>query len=442
MQCKLRQWALRRTKPFGTALALALSTASLCAQTTPQPSPSAAPQVWTWDAVKDRFQLNNPNLLASRLNIDELKAEEITAHLRPNPDFTLSADGTQVAPSHGVWTPFAGTFVSPGVSYLFERRNKRGLRYEVAKEGTAIGIAQQSDSERNLLFNLRNAFVGVLQAKAVLHVAQDNLDAYDKILRVSRDRFQAGDIARIDLDRLELQRLQYESDLQTALVNLRTTKINLLALINDRRPVDSFDLDGAFDFSEDILSLDDYRKNALDARPDLRAAVLSVKQAETNAQLAEANGSVDPTLGVWFTHNGSFNNPDALNTIGASVSIPLRIFDTNQGEKLRTKIDIKRNEQLRRGVETQVYSDVDSAYATLASDINLLKPYKRQYLEQAVRVRDTVLFSYQHGGASLLDFINAESEYRTVQLSYVNLVGSYLTAAAQLNLAVGREVIQ
>lgn len=336
----------------------------------------------------------------------------------------------------------AGTFVSPSVSYLFERRNKRGLRYEVAKEGTAIGIAQQSDSERNLLFNLRNAFVGVLQAKAVLHVAQDNLDAYDKILRVSRDRFQAGDIARIDLDRLELQRLQYESDLQTALVNLRTTKINLLALIDDRRPVDSFDLDGPFDFSEDILALDDYRKDALDARPDLRAAVLSVKQAETNAQLAEANGSVDPTLGVWFTHNGSFNNPDALNTIGASVSIPLRIFDTNQGEKLRTKIDIKRNEKLRQGVETQVYSDVDSAYATLASDINLLKPYKRQYLEQAVRVRDTVLFSYQHGGASLLDFINAESEYRTVQLSYVNLVGSYLTAAAQLNLAVGREVIQ
>jgi cobalt-zinc-cadmium efflux system outer membrane protein len=431
-----------KIRALGVRLAIALSAVSLSAQTTPQPAPSAAPQVWTWDAVKDRFQLNNTTLLAGILNIDELKAQEITAHLRPNPDFTLSADGTQIAPSHGVWQPFAGTFVSPSVSYLFERRNKRGLRYEAAKEGTAIGIAQQSDSERNLLFNLRNAFVGVLQAKAVLHVAQDNLDAYDKILRVSRDRFQAGDIARIDLDRLELQRLQYESDLQTALVNLRTTKINLLALIDDRRPVDSFDLDGVFDFSEDILSLDDYRKDAVDARPDLRAAVLSVKQAETNAQLAEANGSVDPTLGVWFTHNGSFNNPDALNTIGASVSIPLRIFDTNQGEKLRTKIDIKRNEKLRQGVETQVYSDVDSAYATLASDINLLKPYKRQYLEQAVSVRDTVLFSYQHGGASLLDFINAESEYRTVQLSYVNLVGSFLTAAAQLNLAVGREVIQ
>jgi len=276
----------------------------------------------------------------------------------------------------------------------------------------------------------------------VLRLAQDNLDYYDKLLKISRDRFQAGDIARIDLDRLELQRLQYESDLQTALVNLRTTKINLLALLDDRRPVDSFDLDGPYDFSEDVLSLDEYRKDASDTRPDLRAALLTVQQAETNYKLAQANGSTDPTIGVWFTHNGSFNNPDALNTIGASVSIPLRIFDSNQGEKLRTKIDIKRSGKLRDGVETQVYSDVDSAYAVLNSNINLLKPYKRQYLDQALRVRDTVLFSYQHGGASLLDFLNAQTEYRTVQLSYVNLIGAYLTAAAQMNLAVGREVIQ
>ena len=423
-------------------VAVVLGNVILWCQTPPQPGVSPPQQIWTWDQVKEQFQLNNTTLLASKLNIDELKAQEITAHLRPNPDFTLTADGTQITPSHGVWQPFAGTFVSPGVSYLFERRNKRGLRYEAARQGTAIGAAQSSDSERTLLFNLRTAFAGILQAKAVLRLANDNLQYYDKVLKVSRDRFQAGDIARIDLDRLELQRLQYESDLQNAEVNLRTTKINLLALLDDRRPVESFDIDGAFDFREDLLPVDNYRKEAVDARPDLRAAVLTVKQAETNYKLAEANGSADPTVGVWFTHNGSFNNPDAVNTIGASVSIPLRIFDRNQGEKLRTKIDISRNEKLRQGVETQVYSDVDSAYATLNSNINLLKPYKRQYLEQAVRVRDTVFFSYQHGGASLLDFLNAESEYRTVELSYVNLVGSYLTAAAQLNQAVGREVIQ
>ncbi len=423
------------------SLALLVGIAPAWSQVAGQPPSTPPSQIWNWKQVKEKFELDNTTLLAGKLNVDELKAQEITAHLRPNPDFTLSADGTQIAPSHGVWQPFAGTFVSPGVSYLFERHNKRNLRFEAAKQGTAIGAAQQSDTERTLLFNLRTAFVGVLQAKAILKLAQDNLDYYDRLLKVSRDRFQAGDIARIDLDRLELQRLQYQSDLQNALVTLRTAKINLLALLDDRRPVDSFDVDGTFDFREDLLANDDYRKQALDTRPDLRAAVLSVQQAETNYKLAEANGSTDPTIGVWFTHNGSFNNPDAVNTVGASVNIPLRIFDKNQGEKLRTKIDISRNEKLRQGVETQVYSDVDSAYALVNSDIELLKPYKQQYLQQAVRVRDTMQFSYQHGGASLLDFLNAESEYRTVELSYVNLVGTYLTAAAQLNLAVGREVI-
>ena len=420
-----------------TALTPCIVGAQSYSQTAPQPV-----QIWTWDHVKDAFLLQNTTLMASKLNIDELKAEEITAHLRPNPSFTLSSDGTQITPSHGHWQPFAGTLVSPSVSYLFERRNKRNLRYQVAKEGTAIGAAQSDDTERTLLFNVRSAFVGVLQAKAVVKVSQDNLNYYDQILKISRDRYQAGDIASIDLDRLELQRLQYESDLQNALVNLRTSKINLLALLDDHRPVDSFDLEGLFDFKEDLLALDDYRKDALNTRPDLRAALLTVKQAQTNYELAEANGSVDPTVSVWFTHNGSFNNPDALNTLGASVSIPLRIFDRNQGEKLRTKIDINRSEKLRQGTETQVYSDVDTAYATVSANVALLKPYKQKYLAQAVRVRDTVLFSYQHGGAALIDFLNAENDYRAVQLSYVNLIGAYLTAAAQLNQAVGREVIQ
>ena len=135
-------------------------------------------------------------------------------------------------------------------------------------------------------------------------------------------------------------------------------------------------------------------------------------------------------------------NPPIPAYFGVSVNIPLRIFDKNQGEKLRTEIDIRRNERLAQSARAQVFSDVDSAYVTVNSNIILLKPYKAKYLQQAVRVRDTVAFAYQRGGATLLDFLNAENDYRSVQLNYLNLVGAYLTAAGQLNLAVGREVIQ
>jgi outer membrane protein, heavy metal efflux system len=400
-----------------------------------------AQEPWTWEKVRERFETNNPTLLAGKLNIDESKAQEIMAYLRPNPGFTLTVDGTQIAPNNGVWRPFADTFESPGVSYLHERRHKRELRLESAQKVTGIAISNQADLERTLLFNLRSAFVSALEAKAVVLLAKDNLAYYDRVLDVSRERFKAGDIAKIDLDRLELQRVQYESDLQTATVNLRTAKIQLLTLLNDRSPVGQFDVTGPFDFNDQLATRDEFRKIALDTRPDLKAAVEAVDKAQTDHKLAVANGSTDPTLGAWYTHNSSNNNPFGINTLGVSVGIPLRVFDRNQGERLRTQLDVTRSERLRDAAEAQVFSDVDSGYATLDSNLTLLRPYKAKYLQQSVRVRDTIFFSYQHGGASLLDFLNAQAEYRSVQLNYVNLLGSYLTAAAQLNLAVGREVI-
>jgi cobalt-zinc-cadmium efflux system outer membrane protein len=105
-------------------------------------------------------------------------------------------------------------------------------------------------------------------------------------------------------------------------------------------------------------------------------------------------------------------------------------------------LDIDRNEKLMEATRAQVFSDVDSAYATVNSTVILLQPYKDRYLKQASRVRDTIAFSYEHGAASLLDFLNAQADYRSVQVNYLNLVASYLNAASQLNLAVGREVIQ
>ena len=405
------------------------------------PSSPPAPQPLTWQNVRDRFVASNPTLLADQLNVDESKAEEITAFLRPNPTFTLTLDGTQIAPNDGVWRPFAGTFESPAISYLHERRHKRELRLESAKKGTVIAGFTHADLERSLLFTLRSAFVSALEAGAVLKLANDNLAYWDHVLGISRTRYQAGDIAQIDLERLELQRVQYESDVQTALVNLRSAKIQLLTLLNDRTPVEQFEIIGIYDFNDQLLPRQEFRKMAMEKRPDLKAAVEAVDKAQTDYRLAVANGSTDPTFAGWYTHNSSTNNPLAINTVGVSVSVPLRIFDRNQGEKLRTELDITRQEKLRDAAEATVLSDVDSGYATLTSTLELLRPYKQKYLQQATHVRDTIFFSYQNGGAALLDLLNAEGDYRAVQLSYVNLIGSYLTAAAQLNMAVGREVV-
>jgi len=402
----------------------------------------SAQTAFTWLQIKDKFEAANPTLKAAQLNVDESRAAEITAYLRPNPDFTFSADGTQLTPYEGVYRPFTGTQFSPAISYLHERQHKRELRRDQAKESTAVAESTYQDQERGLVFTLRSAFVQTLQAKATLQNAQENLAYWDRELEVDRTRLKAGDLAEVDLDRLELQRVQFESDYETAIVNLRTSKIQLLMLLNDRTPIERFDVSGPFEFTAELMPLEEFRNIALQARPDLKAAAQNVDLARITYQLAVSNGSTDPTFSAWWTHNPSFNNPYDNNTIGASVSIPLRIFDRNQGQKALTQIDIGRNQRLRDANEAQVYNDVDSAYYTLVQNVNLLRPYKTKYLKLASDTRDKMSFSYQNGGASLLDFLDAEKANRDTRLAYLNLIGSYLTAAAQMNMAVGREVLQ
>jgi cobalt-zinc-cadmium efflux system outer membrane protein len=397
----------------------------------------------SWQDVKQEFEASNPTLRAARLNIDESRAEEITAYLRPNPNASTGVDqivpfSTQPSPTSGlpVYRPFLNVFPSFSISYLHERDHKRELRLETARKTTDIAAATYADQARTLLFNLRNAFVQVIQAKAVQQNARENLTYWDKELDVNRKRLAAGDLAQVDMERLELQRVQFESDLETALVNLRTAKIQVLALLNDRTAIERFDLAGPYDFVDQLDPLEQFRDAALESRPDLKEAVQNVELAKANHQLAIANGSIDPTFSMDFGRN-----PPIPFYFGVSVSIPLKIFDRNQGEKARTAVDIRRNEQVQDATKAQVFSDVDSAYYTVVSALNLLRPYRDKYLKLAEDARNKVAFSYQNGGASLLDYLDAEKSYRDTRLAYLNLIGSYLTAAAQMNMAVGREVI-
>jgi cobalt-zinc-cadmium efflux system outer membrane protein len=407
------------------------------------PAAVLAQTSFTWQQIKDKFEAANPTLKAAQAGINEARAAEITAYLRPNPSFTGTLDQINPlttipssVPGNSVYRPLANALPYASLSYLHERNHQRELRLDSAKGSTEIAASTYSDQERALLFNLRNAFVQALQAKSVRQNAQVNLDYWDRELTVNRNRLRLGDLAQVDLDRLELQRVQFESDLETAIVNLRTAKIQVLTLLNDRTPIEQFDIAGPFDFVDQLSALEEFRNLALAARPDLKAAMQSVELAKTNHQLAVANGSTDPTFSVDFARN-----PPIPAYFGISVSIPLRIFDRNQGEKERTQIDIGRNERVRDAAEAQVFSDVDSAFVTLVSALNLLRPYRDKYLKLAEDTRNRVAFSYQNGGAALLDYLDAEKAYRDTRLAYLNLIGSYLTAAAQMNMAVGREVI-
>jgi cobalt-zinc-cadmium efflux system outer membrane protein len=393
-------------------------------------------QALNWEQVHERFLANNPNVLASRIFIREAQANEITAGLRPNPQLSVVLDQFHVFNPNPL-QPFNNAQWTPTISQLFERRHKRELRVDSARLLTSAAGSDELDLERQLTFALRTAFVQTLQAKSILELAGDNLNYYDEVIRVNSERLKAGDISQSDFDRIQLQRVQFETDLINAQVSLRTAKITLLAIMNDRSTaVDALDVAGDFNFKETIVLQQELRQSALDARPDLRTATTALRKANVDNKLAWANGSWDPTVGFEYQRT----QPD--NTAGVSLALPIRIFDKNQGEKARTQLEIQRVEKIRDGIVGSIFRDVDSAYETVESTRRLLRPYRDRYLPQAEKVRETVSFAYKNGGASLLDFLDAQKTYRDTQLAYRNLIGSYLNAVSQLNFAVGREVIQ
>jgi cobalt-zinc-cadmium efflux system outer membrane protein len=402
------------------------------------------PTPFSWQQIKDKFAAGNPTLKAAEASIAESKAAEVTAYLRPNPSLTGTLDqlnffSTQPSPSGNggnSYQPFAYALPYGQLSYLHERQHKRELRLEAAKKSTDITISGYSDQQRGLIFNLKNNFVQVLQAKAFLQNAKDNLAYWDKELDINRTRLQAGDIAQIDYDRLVLQRVQFESDYETALVNLRTAKIQMLNLLNDRTPIEQFDVSGPYDFSEQLMAQDDFRKEALATRPDLRAAVQGVELADINHKLAIANGSTDPTFSVDFARN-----PPIPVYIGVSVSIPLRIFDRNQGEKERTRFEAQSARFAEIAARNQVLSDVDQAWSAYDSASGIAKRYNSHYVDEARRVRDNIEFSYRHGSTTLLDYLDALRDYRQVNLDSLTANQQVWLSIHQLSFAAATEIV-
>ncbi len=397
--------------------------------------PATAQTALRWEQVLERFQRNNPALLAGQTNVDETRANEITAGLRPNPQVSLTIDQWSFFHTDP-FRPFGNSQTIGSVTQLIERQHKRQLRVESASLATSMAGTDQADAQRLLVFTLRDAFVRLLQAKSVLELAEDNIKYYDQVIALNKRRFDAGDLARVDFDRISLQRAQFESDLENAKVSLRTARITLLSMMNEKTPVNSFDVAGLFDFGEKILLPEEMHQITLDARGDIRSADTGIRKAQVDNHLAWANGSWDPSLGGDYTRVGPGN------TLGIAVSVPLRLFDRNQGEKARTVIEIKRSQQFREAVVNGAFRDIDTAYAQVESVRAVLRPYRDTYLPQAARVRESVSYAYANGGASLLDFLDAQKAYRDTQLNYRNLIGSYLAAVNQLNLAVGREVLQ
>jgi outer membrane protein, heavy metal efflux system len=412
---------------------ISLASALAVAQTTPPPAPQPAQGPLTVQQAVARALAANPILTSARQHVSAVEATKLTAGLRQNPVFTFLGQGLtlpEVPEPNG--NPF---FYSGNVSRLFERGQKRRWRLDSA---TATADSTQSlyhDQERQLVLAVRQAFTNMLLAKASLTVAEENLADYRKTVDLSRARLDAGDITPTDFQRIDLQQAQFEADADNARLSVQQASTQLQLLFGVDRPAPTLDITGTLEPPQIPLTEAEAENRALASRPDYLAARQALTAAEANARLAMANGTADPILSTEYERNG------INNSVGASVSIPLRIFDRNQGEKDRTRYEVDSSRSAITAAHNQVVSDVTQAWIALETAQRMAQRYNGHYLEEAAHVRDNLQFSYRNGNTTLLDYLSALRDYRAIHLGSLNANAQVWLAIHQLSFATATDIL-
>lgn len=384
----------------------------------------------TMQEVVSLARAKNPNLLATQQTLLSVKAQEIQAGLRANPYLTgIGTDVTLAATNPAA--PYAYTVQ---VSRLFERGQKRRWRLDSARSTTDQTRDQYALQEQQTILSVRQAFTTMVLAKATLKLAQDNLKDFRRELDINKARYDTGDIGKLDYERLELQLAQFETDETNAELNLKQSSYQLQTLIGFERVTDTFDISGDILPPPLTLTMNDLEQRALAARPDYKAAQDAIRVADANVKLAYANGTTDPTL------EGEYDRVGTYNSAGFNISIPLRIFDRNQGNKETSKYLAQASRFSEIAVRAQVYSDVDQAWAGYAAAKTLSDRYNGHYLDIAKDVLDIAQFAYEHGGIALLDYLNALQDDRTTTLNALNAYAQTWMAVHQLSFATATEV--
>jgi cobalt-zinc-cadmium efflux system outer membrane protein len=374
----------------------------------------------------------NPALLAAQQHLSAVKATEVTAGLRQNPTLTFLGQDVTLGENNPNGNPY---FYSANIARVFERGEKRRWRLDIANNTYAVTESQYRDQQRQLVLSVRQAFTNLLVAKESLAIAQENLDDYKKTVDLSQARLDAGDISRTDFERIDLQLAQFESDATAAKLNVQQQSTQLQMLFGVDHPTTTTDVIGTLDPPAIPLTQAEAEQKAIAARPDLQAAQRSVDVAKANVNFADANGTTDPTVA------GEYERSGFQNTFGVSVSIPLRIFDRNQGEKERTRFELTSSQFAVTAAQNQVISDVDQAYLALETALPQAQRYKDHYLGEAERVRDNLQFSYRNGNATLLDYLDALRDYRSIRLNSVNADAQVWLAIHQLSYVTATDII-
>ena len=380
------------------------------------------------EAIRTALQ-HNHSLMATRTTIEQSRAQEITAGLRPNP----ALSGSWQSPS--LFTPDGTSQVGVGLSQDFEL-GKRGRRIQAARDATDVTRSQVGDSERGLAFQVATQFINVQLAESTLELAQQNLKSFQDAVEIGEHQYRAGGISENDYLKIKLQLLQFETDVQQAQLARTQALADLRQLLGYESVPPDYDVTGPFDDQPLTVDLEELQKLASRNRPDLRAAEKGLAAADSQVELAKVNARPDVTLSANYVNSAG----TAATILG--LSVPLPVFDRNQGEVARTQSARTQAHQQHAEVAGQVKTDVKDAYEALQTSERVLRFYRSGYLEVAQKSVKISEYAYRRGAASLLDFLDAERSYRATQVAWRQAVATRLLALEQVRQAVGTRTLQ
>ena len=401
----------------------------------PDSARAQGPARITLDEAIQMALRHNHILQAARTTIQQSQAAEVTANLRPNPTFFVDWEYLPLfsRPQNESVSDYiqASTEGDIGLSYLFERGHKRARRLQAARDATAVTRSQVADNERGVAFQVGSLFINAQLAQSTLDLARQDLNSFQKTVDISAAQYKDGGMSENDYLKIQLQLVQFESDVQQAMLNKAQALSDLRQQLGYESVPAEYDVVGEFEYKPLLVNLEELQAKALQNRPDLRAAVLGITAANSQFALAKANGKQD------FTLSGNYSHANGISGATWSFSIPLAIFDRNQGNIAQTRIAIRQAEQQQKGTQGQVLTDVRDAYEAFQENARIAQLYKSSYLEVAQKSRDISEYAYRRGALALIDFLDAERSYRATQLAYRQAVAAYLTALEQLRQAVG-----
>jgi cobalt-zinc-cadmium efflux system outer membrane protein len=405
-------------------------------------SQTSGPKTVTLDEAIQMALQHNHNLLAARTTIQQSEADEKTANLRPNP--SLFADWEYLplgSPARQNPSVYGGQSIGDylhnntegdiGLSYLIERGKKRQHRLQAAKDLTAQTRSLVTDNERTLTFATASLFVNVQLAESTLELAQKDLTSFEKTVELGELRYNKGAISEDDYLKIKLQLLQFETDSQQAELAKVQALSDLRQLLGYESVTPDYDVVGAFDYAPLKGNVEDFQLKALQNRPDLRAAQQGVTAARSQYEVQKTIAKPDVTV------QGNYSHVNAINAVTFYGSIPLPIFNRNQGQIEHAHIAITQAQEQEKATNGQALTDVRDAYEGLRVSDRIIQLYRSGYLDVAQKDRDIAEYAYQRGAVSLIDFLDAERNYRATQLAYRQALASYLLALEQLRQAVG-----